>query len=421
VGSKAEEGTILTVITDIAKAVSELSPNTKTEDVFKVMLEAALVSVKNTPELLPVLKEHGVVDAGGFGLATIIQGLLDGWTGQTTSLPAISPVAYVPKVEIEQINDWEGGNYTYCTEFLLHSDDIDPSDALAFLGTMGDSELFIGGCPLFKVHVHTDEPGTVLTYMTGCGQVSEVYIHNMRLQSAVRASMVLEAGQAIVPIGVVVVTPTLEIGKLFEEELPGMCVKSVVSQDGKPSTQDILGAIQTIRAEEVLVLPNDKDVIMAAQAACDLSELKPARVYPTEFVPQGLHVLLEALNAQPTLDSYIETADQAVGGVVSGAVAIASRDSKTVAGHSFSRGQYIGLIGKDVAVSGANRQKLIRRLLKGMMEKLEKSPSLVTFVVGKDFAVKHEDQLSKLAASLDLEATIIRGNQPAYQLLIGVE
>ncbi|MDR2586784.1 MAG: DAK2 domain-containing protein, partial [Coriobacteriales bacterium] len=185
---KPVEGTILTVLRDVAEeAQRQADAHIALPEALLILKEAAYVSVRNTPELLPVLKENGVVDAGGYGLALLIDGFISSVTGEVSVEPnrGFAPQS-VGKVAIEQIDDWEDSEYLYCTEFLFTSDSLDVPAAQDFLGSMGDCELLVGAHPDFKVHVHTNEPGTVLTYMTERGQVSEVHIHNMRLQSQER-------------------------------------------------------------------------------------------------------------------------------------------------------------------------------------------------------------------------------------------
>lgn len=186
---KPVKGTILTVLEDCSTVAQQANADgLDVTATLHLISEEALASVKRTPELLPVLKENGVVDSGGFGLAILIQSFIAALTGEQAHLASAEDFTHAEaKVAIEHVRDWAGSDYMYCTEFLLHSDEVDVAETLDFLASLGDCELLVGAHPDFKVHVHTDTPGTVLTYMTDRGQVSEVFIHNMVLESEERA------------------------------------------------------------------------------------------------------------------------------------------------------------------------------------------------------------------------------------------
>ena len=181
---KPVEGTILTVLHDTAAAAKKArKKKMDLEEAMQFIVSESYASVQRTPELLPVLRENGVVDAGGFGLAIFIDSFVAALTGRSETVGeefATIP-AEAPKVEIEQINDWEGSAYMYCNEFLVDSDTLNAEEALNFLSTMGDCELCVGSNPKFKVHVHSNHPDQVLAYFLQRGQISEVFIHNMKL------------------------------------------------------------------------------------------------------------------------------------------------------------------------------------------------------------------------------------------------
>ena len=186
---KPVEGTILTVLKDTAAAAKRANKKKmEIDEALSYISSEAYASVQRTPDLLPVLKENGVVDAGGFGFAILLDSFVSGLQGREQILGdelALSRNAE-PKVEIEQINDWEGSAYRYCNEFLVDSDTLNTDEALEFLATMGDCELCVGSTPKFKVHVHSNTPDKVLAYFLERGQISEVFIHNMQIQSAAR-------------------------------------------------------------------------------------------------------------------------------------------------------------------------------------------------------------------------------------------
>ena len=190
---KPVEGTILTVLRDSAAAAKvAVEQELSIPEALDAIVAEAYASVQRTPDLLPVLKEHGVVDAGGFGLAILFDAFTAALLGRSGTM--VDEMSFArgshPKVEIEQVNDWEGSRYRYCNEFLVDSDTLDKDAALEFLSTMGDCELCVGEVPKFKVHVHSDHPDQVLKYFLDHGQISEVFIHNMQIQSAERLSLI---------------------------------------------------------------------------------------------------------------------------------------------------------------------------------------------------------------------------------------
>ena len=196
---KPVEGTILTVLRDSAAAAKNAAEQElPLPDALDAIVAEAYASVQRTPDLLPVLKEHGVVDAGGFGLAIIFDAFTAALLGRSGTM--VDEMSFArgahPKVEIEQVNDWEGSQYRYCNEFLVDSDTLDKDAALEFLSTMGDCELCVGEVPKFKVHVHSDHPDQVLKYFLDHGQISEVFIHNMQIQSAERNEKLAAEEQA---------------------------------------------------------------------------------------------------------------------------------------------------------------------------------------------------------------------------------
>ncbi|MBR3690962.1 MAG: DAK2 domain-containing protein, partial [Eggerthellaceae bacterium] len=287
---KPVEGTILTVLRDSANAAVEArKARLSTEDALDAIVKEAYASVERTPEFLPVLKENGVVDAGGYGLAILFDSFVAALTGKEGPLGdelAFARGKMAPKVEIEQINDWEGSQYRYCNEFLVDSDTLDPEAALEFLATMGDCELCVGSAPKFKVHVHSNTPDKVLAYFLERGQISEVFIHNMQLQSAERTEMLASEQEQTEhkALGFVAVAA----GEGNAEILKSLGVDVVVSggQTMNPSTKDLLDAVEKVNADAVIILPNNSNIIMAAQSACGLAEI-PCGVVPTKSVPQA--------------------------------------------------------------------------------------------------------------------------------------
>ena len=298
---KPVEGTILTVLRDSAAAAKRArKKKLETDEALAAVVTEAYASVQRTPDLLPVLKENGVVDAGGYGLAIFFDAFTAALTGKEG--PLGDELAFArgaaPKVEIEQINDWEGSAYRYCTEFLVHSDTLDVDAAKDFLTTMGDCDLLVGMHPNFKVHVHSNRSDKVLGwFLDHDAQVSEVHIHNMQLQSAARNdALAAEKTAERKPLGFVAVAA----GEGNAKILASLGVDEVVSggQTMNPSTKDLLDAVGRVNADAVVILPNNSNIIMAAQTACGLSET-PCAVVPTKSVPQAFAACSASTRRQP--------------------------------------------------------------------------------------------------------------------------
>ncbi|WP_281654774.1 DAK2 domain-containing protein, partial [Eggerthella sinensis] len=326
---KPVEGTILTVLRDSA-AAAKFARKKKlgTDEALAHVVEEAYASVQRTPDLLPVLKENGVVDAGGFGLAIFFDAFASALMGKEG--PMVDELAFArgtaPKVEIEQINDWEGSAYRYCTEFLVHSDTVDEEAAKEFLPTMGDCDLMVGMHPNFKVHVHSNRPDQVLGwFLTHDAQISEVHIHNMQQQSAARTdALAAEQEASAKPLGFVAVAA----GEGNAKILKSLGVDVVVSggQTMNPSTKDLLDAAGEVNADAVIILPNNKNIIMAAQTACDLAEF-PCAVVPTKSVPEAFAALF-GFDEDASLEENVESMTEAYDEVKTGEVTTAIKDSK---------------------------------------------------------------------------------------------
>jgi DAK2 domain fusion protein YloV len=435
---KPVEGTILTVLRDTALAARAcVESEMALQETLQSLKEAAYISVKNTPELLPVLKENGVVDAGGYGLSLLIDGFISSVTGESSvELELGIRTESVGKVAIEQIDDWEGSAYLYCTEFLFTSKDLDVPATHEFLASMGDCELLVGAHPDFKVHVHTNEPGTVLTYMTERGQVSEVHIHNMRLQSEQRRAGLEEqsASSASGMAGTAVASgaaggPAIEknygliavaSGSGMEKILRSLGVDEVVSggQTMNPSTKDLLDATERVGIEQVFILPNNKNIILAANAAAEVSE-KPVKVIPTKSVPQSFSALF-AVDQDASFEENFERMNEAIEEVHFAEVTTAIKNAKTSGGAAIRSGDIIGILDDSLEVVG-NDVSVVTQKLVGLLA--GEDADTLTILAGADLA---QDDFEQLIEELeknypDLEIDAHRGEQPLYPLVMSVE
>ncbi len=417
---KPVEGTILTVLRDSAQAAVNASKlGLPTLEALEAVVSEAYASVQRTPDLLPVLKENGVVDAGGFGLAIFFDAFASALTGKEGTLGDELAFARgtAPKVEIEQINDWEGSAFRYCNEFLVDSDTLDTEEALEFLATMGDCELCVGSVPKFKVHVHSNTPDKVLAYFLERGQISEVFIHNMQLQSEERTEKLAAERQAEAkPLGFVAVAA----GEGNAEILRSLGVDVVVSggQTMNPSTKDLLDAADQVNADAVILLPNNSNIIMAAQSAAELCE-RPCAVVPTKSVPQAFAALF-AVDQDASLETNVEEMTAAYGDVRTGEVTTAIKDSHDAAGNPIAEGDVIGICDGSIDAVGSSVPGVVMDLL-AVME--AEDADTCTLLAGEDLS---QDDFEALIEAIeeayeDLEVDAHRGGQPLYPIILSVE
>ena len=419
---KPVEGTILTVVKDAAAAAHKAKrKKMDAEEMLEEIVREAYASVQRTPELLPVLKENGVVDAGGFGLAILMDAFASALLGKEgfAGNEAMSMARPAPKVEIEQIDDWDPDSaFRYCTEFLVHSDSLDTDAAKDFLPTMGDCDLFVGMHPNFKVHVHSNRPDQVLGWFLNNGaQISEVHVHNMGLQSEERTEKI-EAEKAAnhKAIGVVSVAP----GSGNAAILKSLGVDEVVSggQTMNPSTADLLEAVNRVNADSVIIMPNNKNIIMAAQACCGVSE-KPCAVVPTTSVPQAFSAMF-GFNADASLEENAEAMAEAFAETKTGEVTHAIKDAKDAHGNPIKNGDVIGIADGSIECVGSDVADVVMDVL-AFME--ADDADTVTVLAGEDFS---DEELEALVERIqeayeDVEVDSHRGEQPLYPVVFSVE
>jgi DAK2 domain fusion protein YloV len=426
------EGTILTVAREAAE---EIGAAAKQTDDLKAILERAVDSarraVAHTPDLLPILKKAGVVDSGGQGLALILEGMLRYLNGET--LAAQSGYEPMPLKDILRAPDERG--YGYDVQYILHGKNLDLEAVRAAIGSMGDSMVVVGDSSAIKVHVHVHDPGIPISYGVSLGVISDVVVENMQAQSedyiAMRAGhpeapagSVAERHEAtpeVKPgdIGVVAVAP----GEGLRRVLRDLGVSIVVSggQTMNPSTEELLKAVQSLPTDKVIVLPNNKNIILAAEQAAQLASQPNARrvvVVPTRTVPQGISAML-SFNAAGDFESVTAAMTEATGHVVTGEVTTATR-SVELDGVNVEAGQMIGLVDGKLAVSGHDLLTVVRDLLKQMhVDERE----IVTLYYGDHVSEGEANTLVKdlRSAYPGLEFDVIQGDQPHYHYIVSAE
>lgn len=417
---KPVEGTILTVLRDTAAAAHKArKKKMDLDEGLQFIVGESYASVQRTPDFLPVLKENGVVDAGGFGIAIFFDSFVAALTGRAEAM--VDELAFArtaaPKVEIEQINDWEGSAYKYCNEFLVNSETLDPEEALDFLSTMGDCELCVGSTPKFKVHVHSNTPDKVLAYFLERGEIFEVFIHNMKLQSEERTEK-LEAEQQSErkAIGFV----SVAAGSGNAAILKSLGVDYVVSggQTMNPSTKELLDAVNAVNADSVIILPNNSNILMASQSCAEVSE-KPCGVVPTKSVPEAFSALF-AFNEEASLEENVQEMSAAREEVKTGEVTTAVKDSKDVHGNPIHDGDVIGIAAGELEVVSDTIENATMKVLEVL--EAEDADNL-TILAGEDYSDERFDALlARIEEEYeDLEIDSHRGEQPLYPIVLSVE
>ena len=422
---KPVEGTILTVLRDVGKAADACEKRKAgLADTLDALVAEAFDSVARTPDLLPVLKENGVVDSGAFGFAVFLEAFCNAALGRAQSSRQASRAMAqaTAKVDIELNDDWEGSEFRYCTEFLFNAARPFDEDAVRdFLASLGDCELLVGTFPDYKIHVHTDRPDRVLSRMLDLGQVFKVFIHNMDMEAHERTEKIAQdkaaGGAARKPLGVVAVAA----GSGQAEILRSLGVDVVVEggQTMNPSTADLLEAAERANAEAVIVLPDNGNIVMAAQSACGAAAF-PMAVVPTRSVPQGFSAMF-AFDPDAGLEENARAMADALEGVHDGEVTRAVRDSQAADGTPILCGDVIGIVDDAIRVVGCDVEDVTVRMVRLMQDELD--GDTLTVLAGCDL---DQEGLDALTASLeravpDLEIDAHRGEQPLYPVVLSLE
>ena len=431
---KPVEGTILTVLRDVSAKADQLEKTKiSTRDMLDALVVEAYESVARTPELLPVLKENGVVDSGAFGFATFLEAFVNAANGKAgeltefkTTVDAKADVS--SKVQIELNDDWEGSEFRYCNEFLFKAEKpFDVDESLAYLATLGDCELIVGAYPDFKVHVHSNEPNRVLEYMLGFGQVYEVFIHNMDMEShdrtaKIAADQAAEAGEKDEGPRKALGFVAVAAGSGEEEILRSLGVDVVVSggQTMNPSTADILSAIEQVNADSVIVLPGNGNIRMAAEAAASACEDAHVAVVPTKTVLQGFSAMF-VVDPEGSLEDNVEAMTEAIADVRGGEVTTAVRDSQAADGTPIHDGDVMGIQDDSIEVVGSDVAQVTLDLIAKMQD--EEEGDSLTILAGQDM---DDESFEALVAAIeeaqpDLEVDPHRGEQPLYPVIFSIE
>ncbi len=417
---KPAEGTILTVARlAAAKALSAAGENNYFEFVHEAAIEEAKVALANTVNQNPVLKKAGVVDAGGKGWLVALEAILCALRGEDIVAPEGGVQETSEQADFSDF-DTEDITFTYCTEFIIsRENDKDPEKLREFLSSLGDSLVLVDDDEIIKVHVHTNDPGKAMHEAIDYGSFVTVKIENMRLQHTEKVMSEAEKSPKIAEpekaLGVVSVCAGDGLADVFMN----LGVDGIISggQTMNPSTQDILEAVNKVPAETVFVLPNNKNIIMAAQQVDALTP-KNVVVISSKTVPQGVTAMLN-FNPDGSVEENTEAMTEALDTVETMQITYAARNSD-FDGHDIHEGDYLAIDGK--GLFGTSRD--IKVLLKGLAEKVRKSGNeYITIYYGADIQEKQAQKAADLFASIcpDADVNLLRGGQPVYYYLISAE
>jgi hypothetical protein len=411
------EGTILTVMREMAHRVASeiahmreprLSPegiedalqNSMLAGVLESALAAGDESVKRGPDLLPILRESGVVDAGGYALTVLVAGVIAALRGDDPPQLEHHLPARVTHPE------HESSTYRYCTNFAVTGQDLDPADWVERLEALGDSVLVVGDRTTLKVHLHTDNPESATALMTEAGRVSRLDVADMQEQIAERSERLVEPH---IPCGVLAIVAGEGVAELFSGlgavPLPGGATLN-------PSTYELLAGIHDVPAEEVVVLPNSPNVIMAAERAAELSE-KNVCVVPSRSMQAGLAAVI-ALDPDRSAKHNAAAMTEALSHVRTGAVTEAARDDAAERPARFRRGDSVGFVDEQLVAWGKPAETL-----RAVLGALGREAELVTLIAG-DGAPLEADAVARLVPD-GVELEYSYGGQPSYWWLISAE
>lgn len=434
---KPKEGTILTVAKGIADMSIELAP--AAEDMgeyFKTLIDYGYEVLEKTPDMLPVLKEAGVVDSGGQGLMEVLHGAYDAFVG--------NPADY--HVEIPTVNKPQGGapagteaidtshiKFGYCTEFIIMLEkqfgDEDEEELKKFLLSIGDSLVVVADDEIVKIHVHTNHPGQAFEKALTYGSLSNMKVDNMRLEhqeKVIKESLKLAAEQKALrdakqeesakPFGFIAVS----IGEGMNEIFGELNVDHIISggQTMNPSTEDMLEAIDAVNAENIFILPNNKNIILAANQAKSLVDNKNIIVIPSTTVPQGISAMI-GFSADATAEENEASMNEALTSVRSGEVTYAVRDT-SIDGREIHVGDYMGIGDDGIKAVGKDMAETTIELIQAITDE---DSELVSLYYGEEVTEEEANALSEKLSDVlvDADVEVYYGGQPVYYYVISVE
>ncbi len=421
--TKPKEGTILTVVRAMSDAAAKITKKSiEVSEFLERVIDAGEEMLKQTPEMLPVLKKAGVIDAGGRGLLIIFKGFYNVLIGQEeTNLTFDDSVAEGSSKFDESAhfsyNDLAEIEFGYCTEFFVinlkkRTTEADIDRFRESLMTIGDCVLVIGDLNMVKVHVHTNEPGVALTYALELGEIDKIKIENMLEQNR---ALIGQKKEDLKPYGLVSVCAGEGLTNIFKDLLVDNVIEG--GQTMNPSAEDIAVACDAVAAKDVFVFPNNKNIILAAEQAKALSK-RNLHIIPTKNVPQGLSAVL-AFNPEDTLENNETNMNESIASIKAGMVTYAVRSTQ-VDNFDLKEGDVIGIDSKNIVAKGEKVEKVTTDLIDKMMDS---NISNITLYFGNDVKEEDAEQIAKALSDKysRCDVDIHFGGQPLYYYIVSLE
>lgn len=419
---KPIEGTILTVARECAEASFEIAKNeTDIVEFLKKVIKHGEETLQKTPEMLAVLKQAGVVDAGGKGLIVILSGALEALTGKEEFvLDDAAPINDDVFIDTGNNDDIQ---FAYCTEFIINNTNKDSESFRDELSKFGDSLLVVGGENIIKVHVHTNNPGDVLQKALNLGELIDIKIDNMKYQhrnnteksEEIKTQNKNEHGQETKKYSFI----TVAMGEGLESVFKDLKVDYVITggQTMNPSTEDILKAIDNVTGDTIIILPNNSNIVLAATQAKELSQ-KNVEVLPTKTIPQGISALL-AFDEELEVEDNIDNMSNAIKSVKTGQVTFSVRDT-VIDNKEIKKDDIIGICDGEIKTVGQNVQEVVLDLIRNTADD---DNELITIFYGKDIQENQAEELkNKIENEFeDFDVDMIYGGQPLYYYLVSIE
>lgn len=427
---KPKEGTILTVASGIATKAAEMAEETDDLEVFiPAVIEHAQDVLNQTPEMLPVLKEAGVVDSGGQGLLEVMRGAYDAFQGKEIDYSAIEASAGTKMVKPSEQAETEI-KFGYCTEFIIMLEKEftakDETEFKAYLESIGDSIVCVADDDIVKIHVHTNDPGLAIQKALTYGQLSRMKIDNMReehQERLIKDAEKLAAQQAEAKkaeprkeVGFIAVSIGEGMNEIFRELGADYIIEG--GQTMNPSTEDMLNAIDQVNAEHIFILPNNKNIILAANQAQTLTEDKDIIVVPSKTVPQGITAIINYMpdaDAQTNLEAMIE----GIGNVKTGQVTYAVRDTH-IDDKEIHEGDIMGIGDSGILAVGQSVEETTKEMLAQLVDE---DTELISLYYGQDVQEESAENFAQEIEDLypDVDVDVHSGGQPIYYYVLSVE
>ena len=418
--TKPAEGTILTVIREVSEAVTAANGNGDLDSLLETAVSTAKSSVEKTPSLLPVLREAGVVDAGGLGLSVLLEGMLHHIRGEpiATTAEAAEPVEQDWLASTGARHQTEGSLYGYCTELLIGGRELDLEEIRGRVMGLGDSVIVVGDPQLVRVHLHTDDPGAALSLGTGAGQLVQVKVDNIRKQAErfveMHEEMRGDSAEAP-PLSTVAVVAGEGMARVFRSVGCTRVVSGGPTMN--PSTREIVDAVEACPADDVAVLPNDKNIILAAQQARKLTK-KRLHVVGTRSMPQGIAALL-AVSPGEDVKTVVGAMEDACGAVRTIEITRAVRRT-SIGGVRVNEGDVIAIVDDQLQLAAPSAEEAVVGALESLPQADE---SLATLYYGAETTAAAAEELARNIRERfsSYEVEVVFGGQPNYDYIVSVE